>query len=76
MHRLDCSHKRVSAQVIGHNELLHTAFMNHVGTDVPDPNMLMFTDGTAKDKRTALQRMGWSKVGTWCVQQKCFMHRC
>ena len=73
MCRLDFSHERVSAWVIEHNELLHAAFMNHIGTDVPDPNMLMFTDETAKDKRTAFQRMGWSKVGTWRVQQKCFV---
>ena len=54
MCRLDFSHKRVSAWAIERTELLDAAFMNHIGTDVPDPNMLMFTDETAKDERMAL----------------------
>ena len=53
MCRLDFSHKKVSAWAIECNELLCIAFMNHIGTDVPDSNMLMFTDETAKDERTA-----------------------
>ena len=32
---LDFSHKRVSAKTIKRNELLHAAFMNKIGTEVP-----------------------------------------
>lgn len=49
--------------------------MNKIGTDVPDPNMLMFTDEIVKDKRMSGQQMSWSRVGSQYVQQKCFIHR-
>ena len=48
--------------------------MNWVGTLVPDPNMLMFTDEPAKDERTTARWMGWSRIGTQCVQWACFVH--
>jgi hypothetical protein len=47
--------------------------MNEIGTEVPDPAMLMFTDETAKDKRMCFQKTGWAKVGKRCAQRKCFV---
>ena len=47
--------------------------MNKIGTEVPDPAMLMFTDETAKDVRTCFQKTGWVKVGKRCAQRKCFV---
>ena len=73
LRRLDFSHKRVSAKAIERNELLRAAFMNKIGTEVPDPTMLMFTDETTKDKRTSFRRNGWAKVGKRCVQRKYFV---
>ena len=50
--------------------------MNRVGALVPDPNMLMFTDETAKDERTTARWMGWSRIGTPCVQWAYFVCGC
>lgn len=71
--RLDFSHKKVSAQAIERNKIMRAAFMNKIGTEVLDPAMLMFTDETARDERTSSWRLGWSKVGTRCVQRRCFV---
>lgn len=73
LRRLDFTRKRTSRRAIERNELMQAAFMNRIGTLVPDPNMLMFTDETAKDERTTARRMGWSRVGTRCMQWACFV---
>jgi len=73
LRRLDFSHKKASARATERNELMRAAFMNKIGSEVLDPNMLMFTDETAKDEQTSGRRMGWSKVGTQCVQRRCFV---
>jgi transposase len=73
LRRLDFSHKKISARAIERNELMRAAFMNKIGTEVLDPAMLMFTDETAKDERTSSRRLGWSKIGTRCVQRRCFV---
>jgi len=73
LRRLEFSHKKVSARAIERNKIMRAAFMNKIGTEVLDPAMLMFTDETAKDERTSGQRMGWSKIGTRCVQRRCFV---
>jgi hypothetical protein len=52
---------------------MRAAFMNKISTKVLDPAMLMFTDKTAKDERTSGRRSGWSRVGTQCVQWRCFV---
>lgn len=76
LHRLDYTHKRTSRHAIEQNELMRAAYMNQVGALVPDPNMLMFTDDTAKDERTTARQMGWSRIVTPCVQWACFVHGC
>ena len=53
---------------------MRAAYINWVVTLVPDPNMLMFMDQTAKDERTTARQMGWSRIGTPCVQWACFVH--
>ena len=73
LHRLDFTCKRTSRCAIKQNELMRAAYMNRVGTLVPDPNMLMFTDQTVKDERTTARQMGWLSIGTPCVQPACFV---
>ena len=48
--RLDFLHKKVSARALERNEIIRTAF---IGTEVPDPAMLMFTDQMVKDEQTS-----------------------
>ncbi|KAJ8592081.1 hypothetical protein M405DRAFT_687158, partial [Rhizopogon salebrosus TDB-379] len=48
-------------------------FMNTIGEIAPDPEMLMFGDEAAKDERTLIRQHGHSKIGTRCIQRKCFV---
>ena len=36
--------------------------MNCIGAEAPDPNMLVFIDEAAKDKRTSTRHHGWSLI--------------
>ena len=47
--------------------------MNRIGKFVWDPEMLMFTDESAKDERTSFRRYGWSLLGTQCVSRVVFV---
>jgi transposase len=68
---LGFSCKKVTTRAVEHNEILW-AFMNRIGMEVLDLAMLMFVDESAKDDQMSGQRMGWSRVGTRCVQRRCF----
>ena len=50
--------------------------MNRIALEVPDMNMVMFTDKSAKDDCTDFQKKGWSWVGTRCIQKCRFVHGC
>lgn len=73
LHRFHFSHKSISARALERNALLRSAFMNRIATIVPDPNMLMFADEAARDRRTSSRRKGWSRVGMRCVQRRHFV---
>jgi hypothetical protein len=47
--------------------------MNHIATVVPNPEMLMFVDEAAKNKRTSGRMKGWSLKGKRCNQRRCFV---
>jgi hypothetical protein len=46
--------------------------MNRIADEVTDPNMLMFVDEAACNKKTSARTRGWSLVGKRCVQRRCF----
>ncbi|KAG2335948.1 hypothetical protein BDR05DRAFT_833832, partial [Suillus weaverae] len=48
-------------------------FMNHIAEIAPDPEMLMFGDEAAKDERALIRKFGHLKIGTRCIQRKCFV---
>jgi len=73
LRRLHFSNKCVSAHALERNNLLRVHFMNCMGTEAPDPEMLMFCDEAAKNERTSGRRRGWSLVGTRCIQRRCFV---
>ena len=50
--------------------------MNLIGSLVDDPNMLMFTDESARDERTSARRYGWATWGQRCVCRKFFVRGC
>jgi hypothetical protein len=47
--------------------------MNTIGTVVTDPEMLMFVDEAAKNKKTAGRPKGWAVIGKKCIQRRCFV---
>ena len=70
---MDYSRKRVSAIARERKELLRNAFMNRIADIAPNPEMLMFTDESAKDERTQTRRHGWAPRNTRCVSQVHFV---
>jgi hypothetical protein len=89
LHRLQYSHKSISARALERDEERRAIFMNNIAEIAPDPEMLMFGDEAAKDERTLIRKFGHSKIGTrfasftdqyqsWlihtrCIQRKCFV---
>ena len=73
LRRLHYSRKTVSARALERDDLLRSAFMNRIADDVPNPDMLMFTDEAARNKKTSARMKGWSLVGRRCVQRRCFI---
>jgi hypothetical protein len=72
LHRLHYSHKTVAVRALERNDLLRSAFMNKVADEVFNPEMLMFVDEAARNKKTSGRMKGWSVVGRRCVQRRCF----
>jgi len=54
LHRLYYSHKRASIRALERDDLLHSAFINRIADEVPNPDMLMFVDEAACNKRTSI----------------------
>lgn len=73
MQRMQYSKKRVSARAIERNEAKRAAYLDMISELAPDPEMLMFTDESAKDERTSSRPMGWSNIGDRCVSRRVFV---
>jgi transposase len=63
LNRLLISRKRVSIRALERNDIMRSAFMNMIATTVPDPEMFIFIDEAAKNKRTEGRSMGWAMMG-------------
>jgi len=73
LHHLQYSHKHVSTHALERNDLMRSAFMNKITDQVPNPDMLIFTDEAACNTRTSAWTKGWSLVGRRCVQRRHFI---
>lgn len=73
LQRLQITRKVVSASAAERNEELRALYMNRIGAEAPDANMLVFTDGAAKNKRTCARRYGRSPVGQHCQARQPFV---
>jgi transposase len=69
---LHYSRKCVAARALERDDLLRSAFMNRIADEVTNPDMLMFVDEAARNKKTSARTKGWSLVGKRCVQRQCF----
>jgi hypothetical protein len=47
--------------------------MNDIGELITNPAQLMFIDEAARNKKNPTRKMGWSSIGTRCVQRRCFI---
>jgi transposase len=74
LQHLQLTHKCVSIRALERNAIRRSAFMNTIADQVPDPEMLMFVDEAAKNKRTSGRLKGWSLKGKRCYQRRCFVH--
>jgi transposase len=72
LRHLHYSRKGVSIRALERDELLRSAFMNRIADEVMNPNILMFVDEAARNKRTSGRTKGWSLVGKRCVQRRFF----
>ena len=72
LRHLHYSHKRASICTLERDDLLCSAFMNQIADEVPNPDMLMFIDEAARNKRTLIWTNGWSLVEKQCMQRRCF----
>lgn len=73
LRRLDFTRKIVSARALERNDLLRSAFMNKIADEVPDPNMMMFVDEAARNRRSSMRPRGWARMGMRCVQRRFFV---
>ena len=72
LRRLHYSHKGVSACALERDDLLCSAYMNNIADIVTNPDMLMFVDEAARNKKSSARMKGWSLVGERCVERRCF----
>jgi hypothetical protein len=47
--------------------------MNRIADEVPNPDMLIFVDEAARNRKMSFQKNGWSLVGKRCFQQRYFI---
>lgn len=71
--RLNFSHKKTSPRAIERDSMRRAIYMNTILEIAPDPEMLMFTDESAKDERTSSRRYGWSLCGVRCATKNYFV---
>ena len=73
LHRIDFSRKCVSGRALERNEMLRAAFMNHIADVATNPDMLMFVDEAARNRRTSGRSRGWAVTGDRCIQHRFFV---
>ena len=59
--------------VFCHPLVMRSAFMNRIVDEVPNPDMLIFTDEAARNRRASEWTKGWALVGRRCVQRRHFI---
>src|SRR6266852_2244881 len=69
LHQLHYSHKCVTTRALERDDLMHSAFMNRITDEVPNPDMLIFIDEAAHNRRASVRAKGWSLVERRCVQR-------
>ncbi|KAJ8509197.1 hypothetical protein ONZ45_g8604 [Pleurotus djamor] len=71
--RLNFTRKTTSARALERNELNRSIYMNRIAGLASDPDMLMFVDEAARNRRTSARTQGWARRGARCVQRRFFV---
>ena len=71
--RLCLTRKSISFSASERNEDVRARYMNRIGADAPNANMLLFVDEAAKDMRTSTRLHGWSPKGDRCNGKRRFI---
>ena len=71
--RLHITHKIFTAPAQERNKVLRALYMNHIGAEVPDANMLLFINKSAKDEWTSFCKYNQACKGMPCIQCQCFI---
>ena len=73
LRRLDFSRKSVSRRALERNDILRSAYMNRIADTVTNPDMFMFVDEAARNRRTSGRSKGWAFAGSRCIQHRFFV---
>jgi transposase len=73
LQRLHFTRKVMSFSAAEQNDELQALYMNYIGAEAPDANMLLFIDEAAKDRRTSTRPCGRSLRGQRCYGLRYFI---
>jgi len=73
LRHLNISRKSISSQAAERNEIIRAAYLNMIADTVLNPDMLMFVDEAARNRKTSGRAKGWALVGQRCVQRRLFV---
>ena len=73
LYHLCYSYKHVSTRVLEWNDLMCSAFINKIADQVPNSDMLIFTNEAICNRRASAQAKGWSLVERRCIQRQYFI---
>ena len=62
---MSLTHKHITVHALEHKQLVQAAFMYSITKLVPHPDMFMFTDEAARNKKTSTWKMGWALKGAF-----------
>jgi hypothetical protein len=74
LQQLHFTRKGVSARAWERNDADREAFWSTIADLVTNPDQVMFTDESSRDRRTSGWTKGWSLKGTRCTSRQFFIH--
>ena len=70
---LEITRKGMSFSAAERSDELRALYMNRIGAEARDAEMLLFVDEAAKDRRTSTRPCGWSTQGQRCYGSRYFI---
>ena len=73
LQHLEITRKGVSFSAAEQSDELRALYMNRIGAEARDAEMLLFVDEAVKDRRTSSRPCGWSTQGQRCYGSRYFI---